>query len=58
MSQLLAVGPGLRTGMPILYEAPLEVGADRVVAAFEKYGGPCIVLDGLRIIYEWNKGAS
>ena len=42
------VGPGLRTGMPILYEAPLEVGADRVVAAvaaFEKFGGPCIVLD-------------
>ena len=44
----LVVGPGLRTGMPILYEAPLEVGADRVVAAvaaFEKYGGPCFVLD-------------
>lgn len=44
----LVVGPGLRTGMPILYEAPLEVGADRVVAsvaAFEKYGGPCIILD-------------
>jgi type III pantothenate kinase len=44
----LVVGPGLRTGMPILYEAPLEVGADRVaaaVAAYEKIGGPCIVLD-------------
>jgi type III pantothenate kinase len=44
----LVVGPGLKTGMPILYEAPLEVGADRVVAsvaAFEKYGGPCIVVD-------------
>jgi type III pantothenate kinase len=44
----LVVGPGLRTGMPILYEAPLEVGADRIVAgvaAFEKYGGPCIVVD-------------
>jgi len=44
----LVVGPGLRTGMPILYENPLEVGADRVVAAvaaFEKYGGPCIVVD-------------
>jgi type III pantothenate kinase len=42
------VGPGLKTGMPILYENPLEVGADRVtaaVAAFEKYGGPVIVLD-------------
>jgi type III pantothenate kinase len=44
----LIVGPGLRTGMPILYEAPLEVGADRVTAslgAFEKYGGPCIIVD-------------
>ena len=42
------VGPGLKTGMPILYENPLEVGADRVVAAvaaFEKYRGPCIVVD-------------
>ncbi len=44
----LVVGPGLRTGMAILYENPLEVGADRVVAAvaaFEKHGGPCIVVD-------------
>jgi type III pantothenate kinase len=44
----LVVGPGLRTGMPILYENPLEVGADRVVAsvgAFEKHGGPCIIVD-------------
>ena len=44
----LVVGPGLKTGMSILYENPLEVGADRVVvaiAAFEKYGGPCIVVD-------------
>jgi type III pantothenate kinase len=42
------VGPGLKTGMPILYENPAEVGADRItaaVAAFEKYGGPVIVLD-------------
>jgi type III pantothenate kinase len=42
------VGPGLRTGMPILYENPLEVGADRIaaaVAAFEKYGGPTVVVD-------------
>ncbi len=42
------VGPGLKTGMPILYENPFEVGADRItaaVAAFEKYGGPVIVLD-------------
>jgi len=44
----LVVGPGLKTGMPILYENPLEVGADRVVAsvaAFEKHGGPSIVVD-------------
>ncbi len=44
----VVVGPGLKTGMPILYENPLEVGADRVVAAvaaYEKHGGPCIVVD-------------
>jgi type III pantothenate kinase len=44
----LVVGPGLKTGMPILYENPLEVGADRIVAAvaaFEKHGGPAIVVD-------------
>lgn len=44
----LVVGPGLKTGMAILYENPNEVGADRVVAAiaaFEKHGGPCIVVD-------------
>ncbi|MGD0782042.1 MAG: type III pantothenate kinase [Candidatus Aminicenantales bacterium] len=44
----MVVGPGLRTGMPILYEAPLEVGADRIVAAvaaYEKIRGACIVLD-------------
>jgi len=42
------VGPGLKTGMPILYENPLEVGADRITAAvaqFERQGGPVIVLD-------------
>jgi len=42
------VGPGLKTGMPILYDAPAEVGADRItaaVAAHEKFGGPCIVVD-------------
>ncbi len=44
----LIVGPGLKTGMAILYENPLEVGADRIVAAvaaYEKHGGPCIVVD-------------
>jgi len=47
-TKALVIGPGLRTGMPILYENPFEVGADRVVAslaAYEKYGGPCIVVD-------------
>ena len=47
-TKALVVGPGLKTGMPILYENPLEVGADRVVsaiAAYTKYGGPCIVVD-------------
>ncbi len=40
--------PGIRTGMAIHYENPQEVGADRIadgVAAFEKYGGPCVVVD-------------
>lgn len=44
----LVVGPGIRTGMPILYENPREVGADRIVnavAAFERYQQACIVLD-------------
>jgi len=42
------LGPGTRTGMAIMVETPQEVGADRIadaVAAFEKYGGPCIVVD-------------
>jgi type III pantothenate kinase len=42
------VEPGVKTGMPILTDNPKEVGADRVVnsvAAFELYGGPCIVVD-------------
>ena len=40
--------PGVRTGMPILYENPKEVGADRIanaVAAYDLYGGPSIVVD-------------
>jgi len=42
------VGPGVKTGMPILYENPHEVGADRIVnavAAMARYGAPVIVLD-------------
>jgi len=44
----LFIEPGVRTGMPIHYDNPAEVGADRIVnsvAAFEKYGGPCIIVD-------------
>ncbi len=42
------VEPGIKTGMPVHYENPQEVGADRIVngvAAFEKYGGPCVAVD-------------
>lgn len=44
----LIVGPGIRTGIQIEYEDPREVGADRIanaIAAFERYGGPTIVVD-------------
>lgn len=44
----LVVGPGTKTGMSIKYENPREVGADRIVnavAAYEKYGGPLIIVD-------------
>jgi len=44
----LVVGPGVRTGMRILYEHPKEVGADRIcnaIAVYEKHGGPAIVVD-------------
>ena len=44
----LFVEPGVKTGMSVLVDNPLEVGADRIVngvAAFHKYGGPCIVVD-------------
>ncbi len=42
------VEPGIKTGMPILVDNPTEVGADRLVnsvAAFARYGGPCVVVD-------------
>jgi type III pantothenate kinase len=44
----LIMEPGVRTGMPILYENPKEVGADRIanaVAAYDLYGGPSIIVD-------------
>jgi type III pantothenate kinase len=46
--EAFVVGPGMRTGMRIAIKNPVEVGADRIVnsvAAFEAYGGPCIVAD-------------
>src|SRR5919201_2859829 len=46
--RLLVVGPGTRTGIPILYDDPREVGPDRImnaVAAKERYGAPAIVVD-------------
>jgi type III pantothenate kinase len=44
----LAIGPGVKTGMPIRIENPLEVGADRLVnsiAAYERFQDACIVVD-------------
>ena len=44
----LVVGPGIKTGMPIVYDNPREVGADRIVnavAAYAKYGGPLVIVD-------------
>lgn len=44
----IVIGPGVRTGMNIKYDNPKEVGADRIVnavAAYEKYGGPLIIVD-------------
>jgi type III pantothenate kinase len=44
----LFVEPGIKTGMPILVDNPAELGADRLadsIAAFERYGGPCIVVN-------------
>ncbi len=44
----IVIGPGVKTGMNIKYDNPKEVGADRIVnavAAYEKYGGPIIIVD-------------
>jgi type III pantothenate kinase len=44
----LMVGPGIRTGMPIYYDNPKEIGADRIVnavAAYEKYKTSLIIVD-------------
>ncbi len=47
-ADLLELGPGVKTGIPIRYDDPREVGPDRIanaVAAAERYGAPCIVVD-------------
>ena len=47
-AELLEVGPGAKTGIRIRYDDPREVGPDRIansVAAAERYGAPCIVVD-------------
>jgi type III pantothenate kinase len=44
----IVLEPGVRSGMPILYENPKEVGADRIanaIGAYDLYGGPCVVVD-------------
>jgi len=44
----LFIEPGVKTGMPVHYDNPAEVGADRIVnavAAIEKYGTPCVIVD-------------
>lgn len=58
---LIVVGPNIKTGIPIRTENPHEVGADRLVnavAAFERVGAPCIVVDfGTAITYDVVSGA-
>ena len=54
--EMVVVGPGIRTGMPIRYDNPREIGADRLVnavAAYEKVRGPVVVVDfGTAITYD------
>ena len=50
------VGPGLKTGMPIRYDNPREIGPDRLVnavAGYEQLGGPCTIVDfGTAVTYD------
>src|SRR3954451_1217059 len=55
-NEMLVVGPGLKTGMPIRIDNPRELGADRLVnavAAHAELGGPCVSVDfGTAITYD------
>jgi type III pantothenate kinase len=55
--ELLVVGPGIKTGMPILYDKPQEVGADRIVnaiAAYERTRDTTIVVDfGTTTVFDY-----
>jgi type III pantothenate kinase len=47
-TEVLVLGPGVQTGVPIRYDDPREVGPDRIantVAARERHGAPCVVVD-------------
>jgi type III pantothenate kinase len=47
-AECLCIGPGVKTGMPIRIDNPLEVGADRLVnavAAYERFKSACVVVD-------------
>lgn len=54
--EMVVVGPGVRTGMALRYDNPREIGADRLVnavAAFERCGGPVVVVDfGTALTYD------
>jgi type III pantothenate kinase len=54
--EMRVVGPGIRTGMPIRYDNPREIGPDRLVnavAAYDRLGGPCVVVDfGTAVTYD------
>lgn len=54
--EALILGPGTKTGMPILLENPHELGPDRLanaIAGYAQYGGACVVVDfGTAINYD------
>jgi type III pantothenate kinase len=54
--EALILGPGTKTGMPILLENPHELGPDRLanaIAGYDQHGGPCVVVDfGTAINYD------